>query len=258
MSTITEGAATLREEFAKLRHAGYSYRDIGRKFGLSHERVRQVLVAEGDASEWARTPAREQRQAEITEITEWLEANGPVARNQVIEQFGLTSSRLTTLISEGLPSHLILMAPRPTTPQFTDAEVVDALKRAWVEVKRLNPDASGLSHAMYERVRRLDDPSSPMMVSRYGWENVCHRAGVPHGEAWRKKDSYVSRWSDEDIVNVVRQYVVSARDEGERPSYLGYERWQQERAEAPSGTLVRNRMRDLGCRTWPDVIAYAS
>jgi hypothetical protein len=257
VSTPT-GAIEHYDDFVRLRKAGHSYREIGLKFGLSHERVRQILVAGGEVDEFARTPSRSRRREQIEEITEWLEAEGPVERNRVLEKFGITSNRLNSLIAEGVPSHLILMSARETKVQFTDDVVRDALHRAWAELQRVNPKATGLSHVMYERLRRMDDPSSPLLVSRYGWENACSEFGVPAGETWRPKASYTSRWTDEELLEFVRAYTADCRVSEERPSYLGFERWQQLRPEAPSGTLVRNRMRERGIRTWPEVVVAAS
>ena len=110
---------------------------------------------------------------------------------------------------------------------------------------------------MYERLRRTDDPSAALLVGRYGWENACEKFGVPSGESWRPKASYTSRWTDEDIVKSVYEYVLHSRALREKPSYLGYDRWQQHDPDAPSGTLVRNRMRALGLRTWPAVVENA-
>ena len=60
-------------------------------------------------------------------------------------------------------------------------------------------------------------------------------------------------------MRAVARYVIDCRVTGVRPSYLGYERGQQLTPDAPSGTLVRNRMRDsFDLSTWPEVVTYAS
>ena len=256
--TPTPTAEQHYDEFVRLRKAGFSYRAIGAKFGLSHERVRQVLVRDGEPADWARTTARTKRKAKIAEITKWLDENGPVARDQVLEQFGLSKSQLTQMIAEGLPSHQMLVASRPQEQQFSDEQVNDAVVRAWDDIQRLNPRATGLSHVLYERVRQIHDPSAALLIARYGWEVACANAGVPSGLSLRPKDTYQTRWADADILAKVGEYVTECMAEGNRPSYLGYDRWQQYDADAPSGTLVRNRMRTAGLTTWPDIVMAAS
>lgn len=258
MSMTVSTADDLRDEFVKLRKAGFSYRAIGEKFGLSHERVRQVTVKGEDPSEWSRKPSRDKRQDLIEEIASWLDENGPVARDTVLSHFELSSSRLTQLIAEGLPSHQMLVTSRPNDVQFSDEEIDKALRRAWAEVQRLNPGATGLSHVMYERVRQGSDPSSSLLVARFGWEHACKAAGVPSGFSMRPKSSYATRWTDEQILAKVAEYVEVCAEARKRPSYLGYDRWQQWDSEAPSGTLVRNRMRDAGIKTWPDIVMTAT
>lgn len=255
--TTTTPAIEHKSDFIKMRKAGYTYRDIGRHFGISHERVRQILAEDGGASAWARTSARDKRETEIATITAWLDEHGPVERAVVLDHFGMTASRLTTLIAEGLPSHKILMTARDTTPQFSDEQVGEALNAAWAELLKVNPTATGLSYVMYERLRGPGSPSAPLLVARFGWEDACEKFGIPAGESWRAKTDYISKWTDEGILRVVAEYANSRIDAGARPSYLGYERWQQERAHAPSGTLVRNRMRDTGLTTWPQIVKAA-
>ena len=255
---MTTTADDLRPEFVKMRKAGFSYRAIGEKHGLSHERVRQVLHKHGDPSEWARTPSVSKREAKIAEIEEWLEANGPVARDQVLEQFGLTRAQLTQLIAEGLPSHRMLVSSRQNETTFSDDDIAGAMQNAWAEIQRINPSATGLSHVLYDRVRRESDPSAALLVSRFGWENACATAGVPAGISLRPKATYTTRWTDADILAKVREYVDECMADDQRPSYLGYDRWQQYDSDAPSGTLVRNRMRDIGLLTWPEIVVAAT
>lgn len=256
MSTMTRGTANdLFDEFLRMRQAGNTYREIGLRHGLSHERVRQVLSAGGaDTSCSTRPSARELRAGEVARVTEWLQQNGPVTRAQLCAALGITSARLSLLLAEGVPGHLLLVGSRPAKPLFSDDDVVRALRTAWERARSLDPGVDGLSHAMYEILRCPTDPSAPMMVSRYGWEKACRIADIPHGAAWRAKDSYHSRWTDDDILTVLRRYLDHCRVASMRPTYLGYERWQQANEDAPSGTLVRNRCRQMGYRTWVDTV----
>lgn len=253
MTTAT--AYSHREEMAALRAEGKSYADIGAQYGYSHEHVRNVL---GDTKEtpWSEQRA-EARATRLAEIQDWLNANGPVLRTDLMQQFGLSDSQLVHMIGQGLESHLILTPPREHDVDFTIERVHQALRWAWSEVQRLDPTATGLSHARYDEVRRADEPSGPLIVSRYGWASICEQAGVPSGQYRRPPGSYTSAWTDAEILGAIREYTDWARVQKKRPSYTGYDRWQRDLPDAPSGSTVRNRMRQVGYRTWPEIVQAA-
>lgn len=256
MTATTE----LRPEIERLRRAGYSYRDIGNKVGLSHERVRQILVGNDDPSTWALPSAYQARQEQVREITAWLKDNGPVERTRVLEEFDLTSSQLSRLVAEGLPSHMVLGRPRTWTPTvYEDTDIYDALRRAWSAYRAADSGASGLSHATYTRYRAEGDPSASLIVNRHGWNDACIAAGVTPGKRWREGSGYVSRWTDDQLLDAVARFIEHCHVSGDRPSYLGYDRWQQTAVDAPSGTLVRNRLRasEAELRTWNEIVEYA-
>lgn len=244
-------------EIAELRAKGWTYRDIGVKMGLSHERVRQVLVKHGP-DPLPRVPAREKRAVRIRQIAEWLDANGPVTRDQVLAEFGLTNGQLAVMVTEGLPTHMIMLPTRESQVVYTEDDVNTALTNAWLRLLDINPRATGLSHVMYEKLRDMGTPSAAGLEARYGWEEVCRRAGVPSGVTWRTKDSYTSRWDDDDILAAVATYLAHCRRSEVRPTYTAYDRFQQLHDTLPSGTLVRNRMRDLGLNTWAEIVARAA
>lgn len=255
---MTTTTTTTLDDMIRMRKAGHSYRDIGAKFGMSHEKARNVLTTSGVALP-TNTHAykREERQKEVKALADWLNEHGPVPRSLITEKFGYTSKEINLLVQDGAPGHLILATGR-VMPDMPDEEVMESLRRAWRVFQKAAPDAVGLSHASYDLVRDPDrDLSAARITSRYGWVNACAKAGVPSGGRLRAASTYKHQFSSEQIMNAVSQYVDECREARKRPTYLGYDRWQRTRAGAPSGSLVRMRMDKLGYNTWPEIIAAA-
>ena len=258
MTAVTRTAEDLREEFEQLRSEGLSYREIGDRYGLSHERVRQVVGSSADPEVWAERKRRE-RAAWRDEIASWLEEHGPVTRDALAEAWDLSQYQVSRLVNEGLPSHLIMSPERTRERDFDTDDIVRAMRRAWEALKAANPRAIGLSHANYEAYRSTTEPSAALVVSRYGWDVIAEIADVPTGGSRRSKESYVSAWSDEEILHAIKEYVEESRNAGARPTYTGYEVWQRERDDAPSGSTVRNRARQMEppMSRWPQIVATA-
>lgn len=212
----------------------------------------------GDTKEtsWAAQRA-EARAGQIEEITQYINDRGLVTRPEILEKFDLTESQLGHLVTAGLETHLILSPGRDYPDVYTRERILDAVRAAWAEEQRINPASTGLSHSRYDKLRGPGDPSGPLVVSRYGWAAICAEAGVPAGATMRDPDSYGSTWSEDDILDWVEKYVRDAGARKVRPSFVGYEEWQLTAEGAPSGSTVRNRLRDADLRTWPAIAMAA-
>ena len=258
MTAKTPTAEDLREEFEQLRAEGMSYREIGERYSLSHERVRQVVGSTTEPEVWADRKRRE-RAAWRDEIAAWLEEHGPVTRDALAEAWSLSPYQVSRLVNEGLPSHLIMSPERTRERDFDTDDIIKALRRSWKALQAADPTAIGLSHANYEAYRSVSEPSAALVTSRYGWDVIAEIADVPTGGTRRPKESYTSSWSDDDILHAIKEYVEESREAGARPTYVGYEEWQRGRDYAPSGSTVRNRGRqmDPALDRWPQIVAAA-
>ncbi len=156
-----------------------------------------------------------------------------------------------------MPTHLILSPRRRREPDYELADILDALRVAWAAVQRRTPGATGMAWKTYDAVRRDDDPSAALLVARFGWQNICDHAGVPAGPALRPKDTYIRRWSTNDLLFWVALYLEDSQSSGTRPTYNGYDIWQRAHADAPSGATLRNRMREIGVAAWNEILAAA-
>jgi hypothetical protein len=247
-------AHDLADEFRELRHKGWTYREIGEKYGFSHERIRQVLGPDEPGTPTYHERRRLAVQERAEKINDYLREHGVATREQVMEEFDLSATQLNELSRDGVETSRILSTRNRAATYDTDG-LNAALNRVWGEVKADHPSAEGLSHSRYDEYRRGDEPSAALIVSRMGWITACKTAGIPSGTPIR--ETYTSQWEISEILGWVRRYADACAAEGKRPSYLGYEEFQREHDDAPSGSTIRNRLRSSVSGLWSEIVAAA-
>lgn len=115
-------------------------------------------------------------------------------------------------------------------PEFTDDRLVTDLTAAAAEL------GEPLTAAAYDAWQRGREAASPaLLIRRFGsWNAACARAGV----ATNKTRSTSRRWSEEEVIRVVADYLASPGSTG---SFAGYAAWARERDGVPSGATLRQR-----------------
>lgn len=115
-------------------------------------------------------------------------------------------------------------------PEFSDDRLAADVAAAAADL------GEPLTAASYDAWQRARDAASPaLLIRRFGsWNQACARAGV----ATNKTRSTSRRWSDDDVVAIVRTYL---RAPGSTGSYADYSAWAKEQDDAPSGATLRQR-----------------
>ena len=252
----TEDLTAAKLDAQRMRAGGSTLQDIGDKYKRSREWARQLLDVHGEIAPW-REALAENREAQIAAMNKWLEDNGPVTRSEFAAEFGMTDAQINVRVREGLETWRMIIESNARHDSYTDERTVDALRRAWELEKNLNPTAIGLSGSRYDKLRRQGDPSLQLLVARVGWEVACEAAGLNTAavNGGRPKETYVSAWTDREILDRVGAFVEECVEAEVRPTYLRYDAWQREDSDRPSGATVRNRMRKaVGVASWPEIV----
>ena len=229
-------------EMIERRWRGNTLDEIGEAFGVTRERVRQLLKKYGGPSA---TEVRDLRAAEAAaaqrnhdaavakQIRDALADRGPMTLAEVTEITSADPGDISKCWPEDL-SHLRLWGAGQGESRWSDDDILAALLEASVYEFPLTTTA----YSELLQVGQIEGPSVPRIGQRFGtWSAACAAAGVVAGDPWNR--DYESRWSDDDLLQIAQAYLL---DPGAPSSAHRFDEWKREHApDGPSAQTLRNR-----------------
>lgn len=196
-------------EMIKRRWRGLTLDEIGAEFGVTRERVRQLLkkyggptaeeVRELRAAE-ARTAQRDHEAAVAAKIRSALEDREPMTVAEVAEATGIYAGDVARFWPQEL-SHLRLYTTGNYESRWSDDAILDAIREAALYEFPLTTNA----YSDLLSKGQIKGPSMARIGQRFGsWTAACEAAGVVAGQTMRPH--YESRWSNDDLLHIARQY----------------------------------------------------
>ena len=225
---------------------------VAQRHDLTPERVRQIsapfLSDITESREDLRKRRRERNHQVRLERVKKVAEDDPSMRPAVIASTvggGITTQDVIDVIGEkdALRRDQIRFVEDPVfTRKFTDEECFEALRAASKRVGKKEGKKDGeygvLTMVLYAENSDPEDPKRSTIQRRFGtWQNACKKAGVPSGGPIPRR-VYKEKWTDEDIVAVMRQFFSEV---GVFGSMRQYADWARNVPGTPTQATVRAR-----------------
>lgn len=229
-----DGALSERDQFILGRaREGETFTAIARDYGISRERVRQIVQARSGLG--ARTGLADQRAKRAfltaTARAEELIRDKPDATAKEIgDESGLDTDQVRRLM--GIDEALRRQRPRQIEPDITDQDL-------WREMRRVAglPGGNPLTSNFYDENRAPGTLGSVRITQRHQtWRLACAKAGVSARRPPRS--TYSRKWSEDQMLDWVSDYL----DSTDNPSYARFGDWLKGQPGAPSSQTVRNSL----------------
>ncbi len=205
-----------------LRATGLTLDDIGSEFGLTRERVRQIVVKCGgpEFEEYC----RELQQTELASleqehelIRDYVRVRPGITRDEIAHHFQIPSEQVLGHLSKFELKLVLGSRPAFDASRFwTDEKILDALRLAQTYHYPLKT-----SH--YQALVDLGEikgPSVALIASRFKtWKQACIAAGVEYVESFT---SYSITWTRDELLSILGNYLV---DPGTTGTGSDYNRW---------------------------------
>ena len=226
------------------RAQGDTLQEIGARFGLSRERVRQILSGTGaDDIQSSRRARAERRRAAAEErrpqvFASWRAGSGV---NQIAAELGLPRASVKALIDRYATADdrdarrlALFNAARCARPRgYSDEQLLGAVGDVVEQVGRV-PTSS--EYAKIAREAGL--PSLSTVENRFGGWKATLRA-IGHPAPPERGRRYRRRWTEERCLQALRELVAEL---GRLPSQAAYRELSARREDLPSSATLRTRL----------------
>lgn len=225
-------------EMAELRSSGKSLEEIGAKYGVTRERVRQVLAKIGGPTRQdvkaLRESIKSDKLEEIkTQALDIAKNRVGVTLNDVAEELKVSPIELSRILSKQ-ELNLFAKALKPGTLKWSDEEIVKVLQ----EAATLEFPLTVAAYSKLLEEGFLKGPSAARISQRFrSWQAACDLAGVEAGRRTHPLD--LSRWTNEDLYDAVIHYLKLTQSTG---AANDYDAWASGQDDIPSIGTLRNRL----------------
>lgn len=227
------------EQIRLMRGEGQTLQEIADAVGVTRERVRQILRRIGgptaaEVREGAAQRHRDLQDDIAARVREDLSTHPGSTADEVAARLGCSKRDVQQHVPEDLRARIV--NPAATVEQvWSDEDIMQALRTVGTYAF---PVASADYDALL-RTGEVQGPSVARICQRFGnWGNACRLAGVEPPPP--RRDHYQSKWTDEDILAFVQDYLAAPGSSG---TFSDYDPWRREHApSAPSSALLRQRL----------------
>ena len=235
-------------EMVARRRRGQTLDEIGQYFGLTRERVRQIIKGI-DPTLVAREVGKIKRKVRAEKVS--------LARNEIrrkiygqwdsishltVAEIGIKLEISEVAIKDALSRTRLAILEgnevrdNANMQQFTDAQIKKALRDA----ATLGTPLTAKKYASLLKSGQIQGPSAPRLVQRFGgWIAACEFAKVQPGQAPR---SYSREWSNKKLFEILVEFLKDPNAESD--SYAAFDKWLRNKEGYPSAQTVRNNLGD--------------
>lgn len=235
------GTQLRMRQMRALRERGYSLDEIALRFGVSRERVRQILRAHGAPDPELVADARRRRAEQLAEarvdqlLALWRAGHEP---RSAASALGLQAAACRSTIAR-FATEVDKAARRANlsgtrgNPTYSERDIIVALRAVAAGLGRV---PSAKEYALL--ARGLELPSLPTVLNRMGgWSRAVSAAGMTPTAA--PAIARPRRWTEGACWEALRR-VVDELDE--IPTVVSYDRHAAGRPDLPSSATLRNRL----------------